>query len=489
MPPDAKTKIRPQQSCHRCRERKVKCDRSIPCHACIIRGLEAECTYLTTAEDRAHISQSEIIDRLRREVAQLREHLSQSPREQGYSKRPSPSPDQGSGKSRSWNQQGSGSGSSSGSSSAHTGYVHANADSYGHGNISGYVTGAGAGPASSRGTPDAGDESWRGSSPASTMTNSVVVTSPDSTGSDSGVRSASVSSRSVSASVSVSASAYPVGSGYVPQIAELDESTTVDPLACGDYLEDTAMAGCYAAGMGFAPGDMSGTVPAPMQGLPTHGLHPQNAMWSLDHPPLYGTDNSQYLLDGRKMLPYYYAQDPHYATPLPKSTIAHYGEEYPASRIEDESHNPYHQPGVDAYGNPNPNLNPNPNQFSQLHPYQTPTHYSDINSFNSMDVTALSNPNFSLSTPTLVAGDSSSHASPISQDRPSPTTVMNSMPNSWKGEGKQELLEILLKTISSCDEEQLPQVIQVLRMSPSPEEAVSGVCRVLGLGNRGITMG
>jgi hypothetical protein len=192
-----------------------------------MRGLEAECTYLTTAEDRAHISQSEIINLLRREVVQLQEHLNQGPREQGYSKRQSP--DQGSGKSRSCNQQ----------APAHTSYDNRNADSYGHGHISGYVTGAGAGPSSCRGTPDAGDDGWRGSSPSSpttTMTNSAIVTSPDSTGSESGARSASVSSRPVSASVSASASAYPVGSGYVPQRAELDESTTLDQLASGSML-------------------------------------------------------------------------------------------------------------------------------------------------------------------------------------------------------------------------------------------------------------
>jgi hypothetical protein len=239
------------------------------------------------------------------------------------------------------------------------------------------------------------------------------------------------------------------------------------------------MSGCYAGGMGFAPGNMSGTVPVPMQGLPTHGLHSQDAMLGIDHPPLYGTDGSQYLLDGGKPLPYY-------AAPLPTSTITHYGKEYPISKIENDRHDSYHQWGVDAYGNSNPNSNPN--QFPQLHSYQTPAHYSSINSFTNMDVGAYSDPNFPLSTPTLVAGDSSSHASPSSQDRPSPTTIINSMPNSWKGEGKQELLEFLLNTIGSCDEERLPQVIQVLRMSPSPEEAVSGVCRVLGIGNRAITM-
>ncbi|KAJ6005645.1 hypothetical protein N7451_003589 [Penicillium sp. IBT 35674x] len=56
------------------------------------------------------------------------------------------------------------------------------------------------------------------------------------------------------------------------------------------------------------------------------------------------------------------------------------------------------------------------------------------------------------------------------------------MPSSWTGKGKQELLETLLETIGSCDEAQVAQVVQVVRTSATPEEAVSGICRVLGIG-------
>ncbi|KAJ5200469.1 hypothetical protein N7491_008725 [Penicillium cf. griseofulvum] len=467
MPPDSKTKIRPQQSCLRCRERKVKCDRSIPCHACIIRGLEADCTYLTTAEDRAQISQSEIINQLRREVAQLRGRLNQSPREssqsQGQSSSQRPRPEKGAGSfpgnGQGWTQY----------APAHTGYSY---NGHSHANGSGYATGAGAGSVSTRGTPDTGEGSWGESSPSSslmTMTNSVTVTSPDSTGSENGTGPMSASSRSASAS------AYPVATGYAPQIAELDGSTGVESLAFGNTLEDTAISGYYTGGMTYPPGDMSGTVPLPMQGLPLHGFHAQDAMLGMHHPGLYGTNGDDYMLDGGKALPY--LQHTGYPAPIPAS-VAHYGEEYPIPN-EDDRPRAYHQ-WQDAYGNPNPS----PNQFPNTHIYQTPSHYSTINTFtNTTDtnINTYTDAPFPLRNPKPVPGDTSNHTSPSSQGRPSPATIMNSMPSSWKGEGKQELLEILLETIATCDEQSLPQVVQVLRASPSPEEAVSGVCQVLGI--------
>ncbi|KAJ5782595.1 hypothetical protein N7457_004369 [Penicillium paradoxum] len=462
MPSDSKTKIRPQQSCLRCRERKVKCDRSIPCHACIIRGLEAECTYSTTPEDRAHISQSEIINQLRREVAQLRGRLDQPPRELSCNKRASS--DQASGKSKNRRQH------------APVGYSYGN---HTHGHGSGYVINAGAGSAG--GTPDAGEGSWRGSSPSSstTMTNSAIVTSPDSTGSENGARPSSISSLSASASVSTSASAYPIATGYAPRIADLDGSAVIDPFAFGN---DSRMSNCYTGDMSFAPGDMAGTVPVQMHGFPAHRRYAQDAIIGVQHPPLYGADHGEYLLGGRKASPY--LQNTHYHTPVPTSTITHDGEKFPISN-EYDSRRAYHPWGMDTYGNPNSS----PNQLPHMHPYQAQAHYSTINSSNTDIATANTNINvnidahLSLPTPTPVASDTSSHPSPSSQDRPSPRTIMNSMSRSWKVEGKQEMLEILLETIGSCDEKHLPQVIHVLRMSASPEEAVSGVCRVLGIGN------
>jgi hypothetical protein len=172
-----------------------------------------------------------MIDQLRREVAQLRGRLNQAPREsshsqsQGQTQRQRSRPDQGAGpvpgKSPTWTQH----------ALTHTGY---NYDGQIHGNGSGYATGAGAGAASARGTPDTGEGSWRGSSPSSsitTMTNSATVTSPDSTGSENGAGSMSTLSRSASAS------AYPVATGYGPQVAELDGSATVEPLAFGSMFD------------------------------------------------------------------------------------------------------------------------------------------------------------------------------------------------------------------------------------------------------------
>ena len=241
------------------------------------------------------------------------------------------------------------------------------------------------------------------------------------------------------------------------------------------------MFGCYAGGVTFPPGAMSGTVQVPMQGLPVHGLHAQDSMLGMQPPSLYGGNSDDYMLDGGKALPY--LQHTGYPAPIPTST--HYGEEYSITNEYDRPH-AYHHWGQDAYGNPNPS----PNQFPQTHIYQTPSHYSTIPFTN---ITANTNINtyadapFYLPTPTHVADDTSGHASPSSQNRPSPTTFSNSMPSSWKGKGKQELLEILLETIGSCDEQRLPQVIQVLRTSPSPEEAVSGVCQVLGIGTGRLT--
>lgn len=217
MPPtDSKTKIRPQQSCLKCRERKVKvrpvppescdcgpnalsthqCDRSVPCHACILRGLEAECTYLSTPEDRAQISQAEIIERLRREVAQLRGQLSQAPRP--------PSPRK---YDRSYHAR------ADGASRIHAGSGNG-LNGLGQSGGSGHVPGPGSGAGAASAEADA---SWSASSPSSsttTMTHSMTVTSPDSTGSDNGAPVAHPAHATYSAA------------GPQAQIADLDVSTT-----------------------------------------------------------------------------------------------------------------------------------------------------------------------------------------------------------------------------------------------------------------------
>ncbi|KAJ5367112.1 hypothetical protein N7541_001053 [Penicillium brevicompactum] len=387
MPPDSKTKIRPQQSCLKCRERKVKCDRSIPCHACIIRGIEAECTYTATAEDRAHISQADIIERLRREVSQLRGKLNQ-PREQN---RPP----------KSWR--------------AHP-YAPASGSKYknnAHGEREG---------------------SWSGSSPSSTtMTGSANVTSPDSTGSDNG---ASVSSRSVSMSVSVSAS------GSVPAPAA-PSASAVAPYSYAPQAEEGPIGGlsvlqvpCASTNLpygGFA--DLN----VPMQG-PVHGLTDTmpSALYMPDNPLYYPT----------------YAPMPSYTDPIPEPQWkGTYGD---MSQL------------------PTVPVQPYASQYSSMNSYGMAS--TSTSASASMNTTT--NPS---QADASLSSDTSSHASPIS-DRLSPT-IMNSIPSSWRGEGKKAVLEALLETISSCDESQVSQVIHVVRTSPTPEDAVSGICQVLGLGN------
>lgn len=107
------------------------------------------------------------------------------------------------------------------------------------------------------------------------------------------------------------------------------------------------------------------------------------------------------------------------------------------------------------------------------------TQYSSMDSYAMASSSASANTiNY---TDAPLASDTSSHASPVS-DRLSPT-IMNSIPSSWRGEGKKAVLEALLETISSCDENQVAQVVHVVRTSATPEDAVSGICQVLGLGN------
>ncbi|KAJ5295541.1 hypothetical protein N7508_010362 [Penicillium antarcticum] len=461
--PDAKTKIRPQQSCLKCRERKVKCDRSIPCKACIARGIEAECTYLTTAEDRAHINQAEIIDRLRREVAQLRGRLNQPPRDPSKSpslgSRMSPGSDRD--RERDERRQytpGPGFGSGAGAGPAH-GYLNQYQSqsqqgivgygaAYGSRDAQGFLTGHG---------HDPGEGSWRGSSPSSTMTSSATVMSPESTGSENG---SGLGSGSVSGSGS--GSGFPLATGYVPQVADMDGSGVSGDVVLGRSIEDQMMSGYYAGSLGasFSPGDMSGV---PVMGVPPSGLPPKDGIASL-HAPIYGADGMEYMMtEAGKALPYYPDQSVNY--PIPS---AQYGEAIP-----------HWGDGYSQQG-----------QFQQIYPRQTPSH-SSINTFaKTSHINIATNPNtytdappFPVPTPTpAVAADPSILANPTSQHITSPA-IMDQIPNSWKGQGKQELLETLLETIGSCDEQSVAQVVQVVRTSASPEEAVSGICRVLGIGS------
>ncbi|KAF9732453.1 hypothetical protein PMIN06_004022 [Paraphaeosphaeria minitans] len=62
-------------SCTKCRERKVKCDRTKPCSACCARGAPKECHFVADGGDYAPIQQSYEIRKLRAENLRLKERL------------------------------------------------------------------------------------------------------------------------------------------------------------------------------------------------------------------------------------------------------------------------------------------------------------------------------------------------------------------------------------------------------------------------------
>ncbi|KAJ5159750.1 uncharacterized protein N7482_006754 [Penicillium canariense] len=477
---DHKPKIRPQQSCLKCRERKVRvcidqsphppnsnipiparpstsqkemnttkkttqanrqcsrlqCDRSIPCEACIHRGIESECTYLTSAEDRAHISQAEIIDRLRREVTQLRGQLTQGPGARG----PSPArrreralyarkykKSRGSAEPRASYAAGSASGTRSGSRSV--------TDSE---------------------PVDGG--SWPGSSPSSTstttMTNPMAMTSPDSTGSESGASAGYAQHQ-----------AYPGSTApYGTQIVKADVATITESAAFGNYPLGDAMAQCQVSGLPAFPGEIPGS--CPMQGL---SQAPQA------HAPAPAPDG---VIAGPPMHMYGSEESPSQDGVYSHSNH-HLCEDY-ADMNTLNAHSPsqaYPLPWAQEHGHHLANAQP-PAQAPA--PPDSSYYYSS----SSMDTFAQHDPT---SHPQLHL----SHTPcPLPQSHPLPPPshpteyqahAINSIPDSWKGPDKQDLLETLLETISSCHEERIAQVVAVVRASETPEEAVSGICQVLGI--------
>lgn len=62
-------------SCTKCRERKVKCDRTKPCSACCARGAPKECHFIAESGDYAPIQQSYELRKLRAENIRLKERL------------------------------------------------------------------------------------------------------------------------------------------------------------------------------------------------------------------------------------------------------------------------------------------------------------------------------------------------------------------------------------------------------------------------------
>ncbi|KAH5688949.1 hypothetical protein HBI23_032060 [Parastagonospora nodorum] len=62
-------------SCTKCRERKVKCDRTKPCSACCARGQPKDCHFIAEGGDYAPIQQSYELRKLRAENLRLKERL------------------------------------------------------------------------------------------------------------------------------------------------------------------------------------------------------------------------------------------------------------------------------------------------------------------------------------------------------------------------------------------------------------------------------
>lgn len=62
-------------SCTKCRERKVKCDRTKPCSACCARGAPKDCHFIAEGGDYAPIQQSYELRKLRAENLRLKDRL------------------------------------------------------------------------------------------------------------------------------------------------------------------------------------------------------------------------------------------------------------------------------------------------------------------------------------------------------------------------------------------------------------------------------
>jgi hypothetical protein len=197
--------------------------------------------------------------------------------------------------------------------------------------------------------------------------------------------------------------------------------------------------------MAFAPGEIPGSIS--MHGLP-QSLAPDGAIHSSLQ--MQGDSPGYAVEDGNQLQPYVAGHD----------YTNHY-KEY-GTNNDPQSHAYQQQWGNDAG-----------HVYLPVHAYPDSSHYSSSSLAFPNDPVALPlSQSLPQNAPTHMP-DESFRASPF-----------EAIPSSWKGEGRQELLETLLRTIGSCDEERVDQVVQVVRSSATPEEAVSGICQVLGIGAR-----
>lgn len=217
-----------------------------------------------------------------------------------------------------------------------------------------------------------------------------------------------------------------------------------------DTLDDATIPQCHAGSVAFASGEIPGSIS--MHGLPQSmppdgvGIHPTMHMYRGDSP-------GNAVENGNHINPYVAGYD----------NYANHYKEY--GRNDDQQSHAYQQQWRHDAGH----------QYPPAHAYSDSSHYSSSLGAFSNDPSAHLPLSHSVpqNAPTHMPRDESFRASPF-----------EAIPDSWKGEGKQELLETLLRTIGSCDEERVDQVVQVVRSSATPEDAVSGICQVLGISTR-----
>lgn len=145
-----------------------------------------------------------------------------------------------------------------------------------------------------------------------------------------------------------------------------------------------------------------------------------------------------------------------------------YEQRYPSTEGDERSHTYHGQWRADASGN----------RFPPVHQYPESSYYpSTVGAYTNSDPSS-HHPLYQPAPIAQAAPPNAFHQETFTEN------PANTIPSSWKGKGKQELLETLLETIGGCDEDRVAQVIQVVRMSATPEEAVAGICQVLGIPGR-----
>jgi hypothetical protein len=348
----------------------------------------------------------------------------------------------------------------------------------------------------------------------------VTVMSPDSTGSDSGAGGAGY----------VQQHGYPGSTGsYGTQTTEVDMTTATDSAALGSctfplfplvilvlsvlwFLPNHDLAGHFLFFFHADPilSDLNddtlpqfhaGSMPAfapkipgsgPMQGLSSQHMHPAPDEGLTGLPPMhmYGKQDSPRCDGG----PAHTHAQTHMAS-------YHHGgytqDTYDYSMhtmAKHESSQTYSQPWSQGHSFPQTQTHmpsqPQPPLQVQSPHYPDSTYYpSSIHTNNfapaPTDSTIYPHPHPHSYHTTSQTQQQTQTYSPPHHPTDYQTHAINSIPDSWKGPDKQALLETLLETITSCDEERVAQVVAVVRTSETPEEAVSGICRVLGISGDG----